>query len=351
MPLLLTLFAYAPSEVHYTTIIPPAHFAFLCAPLGSSCFRIASPTTMTAQEFETAEDRAIQKLADSPFLRTWRKAFSIATGLEAALVPADSCPSAQRQDSRVANSFCRTLQTEQGCRSCVAMRQTLWHDAAERASSGRCFAGLREAAVPVRIGDHPVAYLVAGQVFDRAPASGDFAQVAERLRQDGLGRQQIAALSEAFFESPVMDVDRFHAATTLLAAFSLQLAGELNRLLLAEETMESPAISRAKQFINAHLDERISLDDVAAHVCVSPFYFCKIFKQATGMTLTEYVNRRRVEWAKRKLLNPHARVTEVAFDVGYQSLSQFNRSFLKYAGESPTKFREQTLTEQVCEAA
>jgi len=54
-----------------------------------------------------------------------------------------------------------------------------------------------------------------------------------------------------------------------------------------------------------------------------------------------------VEWAKRKLLNPHSRVTEVAFDVGYQWLSQFNRSFLKYAGESPTKFREQSHTEQI----
>jgi len=60
-----------------------------------------------------------------------------------------------------------------------------------------------------------------------------------------------------------MNVERFHAATTLLAAFSLQLAGELNRLLLAEENVESPAIARAKQYINAHLDERITLDDVA----------------------------------------------------------------------------------------
>lgn len=57
------------------------------------------------------------------------------------------------------------------------------------------------------------------------------------------------------------------------------------------------------------------------------------------MTLTEYVNRRRVEWAKRKLINPNTRVTEVAFDVGFQSVSQFNRSFLKYAGVSPTRYR------------
>ena len=61
------------------------------------------------------------------------------------------------------------------------------------------------------------------------------------------------------------------------------------------------------------------------------------------MTFTEYVNRKRVEWAKVALLKPHARVTEVAFAVGYQSLSQFNRSFLKYAGESPTQHRKRML--------
>jgi AraC-like DNA-binding protein/ligand-binding sensor protein len=306
---------------------------------------------MITQEFETAEDRAFQKLIESPFLRTWRKAFLLATGLETELIPAEGCNAALTPDTRTANPFCRSLQKAEACRSCTAMRQTLWTEAAEKATSAKCFAGLREAAVPVRIGDHPVAYLVVGQVFDRVPVASDFEVVADRLRAEGLNREDLAELQAAYVAAPVMDTERFHAATTLLAAFSIQLAGELNRLLMAEENAESPAIARAKQYINAHLDERISLDEVAAHVCVSPFYFCKIFKQATGMTLTEYINRRRVEWAKRKLLNPHARVTEVAFDVGYQSLSQFNRSFLRYAGESPTKFREQAHTEQICEAA
>ncbi len=306
---------------------------------------------MNPQEFETAEDRAFQRLAESPFLKTWRRAFLLATGLEAELVPAEACAGISTPDSRSANRFCRDLQGFRGCASCAMMRQTLWEDAAEKATSTKCFAGLREAAVPVRIGDHPIAFLMVGQVFDHAPAPGAFEGVAAQLHEDGLAPASIDELRQAFGESPVMETERFHAATTLLAAFSLQLAGEMNRLLMSEDHVESPVISRAKQYINAHLDERITLDEVAAHVCVSPFYFCKIFKQATGMTLTEYVNRRRVEWAKRKLMNPHARVTEVAFDVGYQSLSQFNRSFLRYAGESPTKFREQTHTDQIGEAA
>jgi len=56
-------------------------------------------------------------------------------------------------------------------------------------------------------------------------------------------------------------------------------------------------------------------------VHVSPFHFCKIFKRATGMTFTDFVNRARVEKARKMLMCPEARITEVAYDVGFQSLS------------------------------
>jgi len=69
--------------------MPRPDFVPQRAPLVSSCFQTARPIPMIAQEFETAEDRAIQKLTESPFLRTWRKAFSLATGLEVELVAAD----------------------------------------------------------------------------------------------------------------------------------------------------------------------------------------------------------------------------------------------------------------------
>ena len=71
------------------------------------------------------------------------------------------------------------------------------------------------------------------------------------------------------------------------------------------------------------IDERMTPEEVAAAVPVSTYYFCKIFKQSTGMTFTEYVNRQRIEMAKQELLKPDRRITEVAYDVGYQSLSQF----------------------------
>ena len=73
---------------------------------------------------------------------------------------------------------------------------------------------------------------------------------------------------------------------------------------------------------------------------VSIFYFCRVFRKAVGLTFTDYLGRVRVEEAKMLLLNPHLRVSEIAYAVGFQSLTHFNRVFRQLTGESPTRFRE-----------
>jgi AraC-like DNA-binding protein len=99
-------------------------------------------------------------------------------------------------------------------------------------------------------------------------------------------------------------------------------------------------ITRAKDFIEKNQGDDLSLASVAGAVNASTFYFCKMFKKATGLTFTEYLGRVRVEKAKSFLLNPHLRVSEVAFEVGFQSLSQFNRVFKRITGLSPTEYRD-----------
>jgi AraC-like DNA-binding protein len=78
---------------------------------------------------------------------------------------------------------------------------------------------------------------------------------------------------------------------------------------------------------------------VAQHVHVSPFHFCKLFKKATGMTLTEYVARVRVEKAKALLVDPSLRISEVVFAAGFGSIPRFNSVFKRYVGMPPTEYR------------
>ena len=114
--------------------------------------------------------------------------------------------------------------------------------------------------------------------------------------------------------------------------------------MIQDAEAEAPVIRRARAYIAGHHADPISLDDVARALHVSPFYFCKMFKKATGLTFTEYLSRTRVERAKTLLLNPHLRVSEIAYSVGFQSLTHFNRRFHEFTGESPTHFRDSATT-------
>jgi AraC-like DNA-binding protein len=79
---------------------------------------------------------------------------------------------------------------------------------------------------------------------------------------------------------------------------------------------------------------------VASQAGMSRFYFCKTFKKETGLSFTNYLSRFRVEKAKNLLLNRNYRVSEIGYEVGFESLTQFNRVFKNIAGQSPTGYRQ-----------
>ena len=98
-------------------------------------------------------------------------------------------------------------------------------------------------------------------------------------------------------------------------------------------------IWKARQFIEHHCVEELSLGKVARATNTSPNYFSEKFKEATGMNFVNYVAQTRFEKAAALLGNADLRISEIAFACGFQSLSQFNRVFKRLAGKSPTEFR------------
>ena len=99
-----------------------------------------------------------------------------------------------------------------------------------------------------------------------------------------------------------------------------------------QENTEPGIIKRAKEFILQHQSEDLTLTKVAKAVNISEFYFCKMFKKFTGLNFTEYLCRIRIERARQLLLNPNLRISEIAFEVGFQSLTHFNRVFKNVYG-------------------
>ena len=145
-------------------------------------------------------------------------------------------------------------------------------------------------------------------------------------------------------ETPVVQPGEYQATIRLLQFFADQLGALANQILLQQKDSEPAQITRARQFIEANSQEDLSLAAVAKQAGMSTFYFCKMFKKVTGVNFARYVSCVRVEKAKNLLLNPNYRVSEIAFEVGFQSLTHFNRIFKSIAGQSPTEYRRHLST-------
>jgi AraC-like DNA-binding protein len=102
---------------------------------------------------------------------------------------------------------------------------------------------------------------------------------------------------------------------------------------------EPVAIWKARKYINEHSREELSLTRVAKAVNMNPNYLSENFKQVTGIKFVDYVAHARFKSACELLRNSRLRISEIAFAVGFQSLSQFNRVFKRFSGESPTQYR------------
>jgi AraC-like DNA-binding protein len=105
------------------------------------------------------------------------------------------------------------------------------------------------------------------------------------------------------------------------------------------ERAEPVEIWKARKFIHEHADEELSLTEVGKAVNISANHLSEKFKKVAGINFVDYVARIRVGKACDLLRNSNLRISEIAFAVGFQSLSQFNRVFKKLTRKSPTQFR------------
>jgi AraC-like DNA-binding protein len=96
----------------------------------------------------------------------------------------------------------------------------------------------------------------------------------------------------------------------------------------------------AALWIDAHSHRPIELEDAAAQAGISPFHFLRLFSDVLGVTPHQYLVRSRLRHAARRLANDDSLITDIAYDVGFNDLSNFVRTFHRAAGASPQKFRK-----------
>lgn len=294
------------------------------------------------QEFENS---LLNRIASSDRYKMYQEAFRIATGLPLRIVSAD--PDGWCLDDQKINRspFCEALNLcDSACGACVETNRRLMKEAEVNGpSTCHCFAGLCATAVPVKMGASVIGFLKTGQVFSKTPSEEQFEKLLGAIGRKTLGKDARENLRAAYMQTRFVEPLRYQSMVTLLQSFAEQLSEHADSLAIIEEGSEPAAIAKARKFIHANLDQPLPLGLVARQAGLSESHFCRLFKDSSGLTLTDYVNRCRIDWARRELLKPEARISEIAFLIGYQSLSQFNRSFARIVGQSPTLYRRERL--------
>lgn len=298
---------------------------------------------MTGTAENETHARANRELVDalrrSKLFRDYERVFAQATGLSLALRPLEYWQLAHH-GKRHENPFCALLAENPKTLSvCLGSHEEMIRHTGDLPATVTCPFGLTETAVPLKLGQETIGYLRVGQVLRRSPSQTDTNKAGRAIKH--AGARFTPALRRAWEKNPFIPGERYNAIVRLLTFFAEQLSALSNQLLVEEQNQEPTMVSKARRYIEEHKAEKVSLSAVAAAVGASVFHFCKVFHKSTGLTFTDHLARVRAEAARGQLLNPNLRISEIAYDVGFQSLTQFNRTFRRIYGQSPSQFRAQ----------
>jgi AraC-like DNA-binding protein/ligand-binding sensor protein len=322
-----------------TPIVVAAGFAYF-AIMSSKSAQSRALNAPRQEDLAREEADLVRSLAQSKIYQDYERAFSETTGLPVSLRPVESWQLPHR-GKRHENRLCALMSTKSSsCAACLRLQQRLSDLARREPRTLTCELGLSDTAVPIRTGERLVGFLQTGQLFRKPPTEAQFRRVVRRVAGWDVAIDK-GRFKQAYFATKVLSPRQHDGAVKLLCIFAQHIAMVSNQIRVQRENTELPAIARARQFIYENQGEELSLGQVARAVNTSIFYFCKMFHKSTGLNFTDYVSRIRVEKATNLLLNRNLRVSEIAYEVGFQSLTHFNRVFKKIKGQSPTDYRAQ----------
>jgi len=99
-------------------------------------------------------------------------------------------------------------------------------------------------------------------------------------------------------------------------------------------------MGKAIDYINRNISMEIDIDRICAAINISKYYFCRQFKQHTGMTVMKYILQTRLILSKTDLKKTNLSVTEISGKYGFSSVSYFSRIFKEEEGCSPLQYRK-----------
>ena len=173
-------------------------------------------------------------------------------------------------------------------------------------------------------------------------------QLKERFAPNSLVYAQVPPQAvqqiDAIFDDLALYEDRDYYHDALVTSHYIKLLILLNDYATNTVFPVFGMVQKAIEYINAHIHERLSIDEICHVLHVSKYYFCKKFKQSTGITVMNYILMTRIISAKNMLENSDLAIGEISSRCGFSSQSYFCRVFKDESGMTPLQYQKSLST-------
>ena len=138
----------------------------------------------------------------------------------------------------------------------------------------------------------------------------------------------------------IREIERLHGLEELNVWLSAVMHDFINYTFDFSEIKHSDVVYKAMDYIKTNYSTRITLEDIARHVYLSRSYLSTIFKEETGLSITDYIKKVRIEKSKLFLLDNNVKLVNISALCGFEDQSYFTKVFRSSVGVSPKKFRD-----------
>lgn len=163
------------------------------------------------------------------------------------------------------------------------------------------------------------------------------AMITRFCTEGGMAMEEAFGLSDAYIQK----MDRCSNAADIVLLhdqMALDFAGRMRRL--KKNVASSKQVAEAIDYIYVHIMERVTVNELADYLGVSPTYLSRVFKQETGVAVSEYIRQRKIDMAKNLLRFSNYDLAEIAYMLAYSSQSHFIQHFRRQMGLTPKAYRD-----------
>ena len=255
-----------------------------------------------------------------------------------------------RQYSYHNNSFCNHIKKDEALHGLCIKSKNVLCKRIKRPFYGKCYLGIYELYYPVWYKDQLIALICIGQFSNGLEKSLEFVKrKAEKYGLDpaACAKEYASITKEINFSVDDLNGDAWvicnymsllYRNAILQRFIESKLSGSMRSA--ADYYQDKAIISSAVDFINKNYSQNISLDLISKNCYCNPAYLSYLFNKEMGMTITDYINKSKVEYAKRLLDLTDFSITQISQEVGFNDPSYFSKVFKKTQGASPTDYRE-----------